>query len=138
MVHAEKQGSLSEITLANGPIGKRKITLGKKNNQNFVQVPFYKLIQQLKYKSESFGISVLLEEESFTSKCSFLDGELITKHDVHEGRHVTRGLFKSKSGILINADVNAVYNIIRKAVPDAISVDGIEGVGFHPCSIAIS
>jgi putative transposase len=116
---------------------KQGITLGRKNNQNFVQLPFHKLIHQLKYKSELVGISVLLEEESFTSKCSFLDGEPITKHECYMGKRMSRGLFKSKKGILINADVNAGYNIIKKAVPNAISADGIEGVGFHPCSVAI-
>ncbi|MDF2958079.1 MAG: Transposase [Candidatus Alkanophagales archaeon MCA70_species_1] len=41
------------------------------------------------------------------------------------------GLFKSKKGIIINADVNAAYNIIRKAIPEAFA-DGVEGVGLHP------
>jgi len=41
-----------------------------------------------------------------------------------------RGLFKSARGT-INADVNAAYNIIRKAIPEAFA-DGIEGVGLHP------
>ncbi len=125
------------IIIGYNHLWKRKITLGRKNNQNFVQLPFYKLIHQLKYKAELVSISVSLEEESFTSKCSFLDGESITKHERYVGRRVSRGLFKSKKGILINADVNAGYNIIKKALPNAISVDGIEGVGFHPYSIAI-
>ena len=50
---------------------------------------------------------------------------------------ISRGLFRTKRGILINADVNAGYNIVKKAVPNAISVDGIEDVGLHPYSIAI-
>ena len=117
---------------------KQKITLGRKNNQNFIQLPFYKLIHQLEYKSELVGISVRVEEESFTSMCSFLDGESINKHERYAGRRVSRGLFKSREGILINADVNAGYNIIKKAIPNAISADGIEVVGFHPYSITIS
>ena len=51
---------------------------------------------------------------------------------------LSNDLFKSKNGVLINADVNAGYNIIKKAIPNAISVDGIEGVGFHPYSINVS
>ena len=117
---------------------KQRIDLGKKNNQNFIQLPFYKLIHQLKHKSQLVGISVIFIEESFTSKCSFLDGEAINKHERYIGRRVSRGLFKSKEGFLINADVNAGYNIIRKAIPNAISADGIEGVGFHLYSLAIS
>lgn len=40
-------------------------------------------------------------------------------------------MYKSKSGKLINADVNGSYNIIRKAIPNAFS-NGIEGVVVHP------
>ena len=111
---------------------KHKITLGKKTNQNFVQLPFYKLIHQLIYKSHLVGISVRLESEFYTSRCSFFDGEPVAKHKRYAGRRVSRGLFKTKEGLLINADVNAGYNILKKALPNAISADGIEGVGFHP------
>ncbi|MBA7507406.1 hypothetical protein ES706_06125 [subsurface metagenome] len=65
------------------------------------------------------------------------DKEPIKKHKKYAGKRINRGLFKSKKGILINADVNAGYNIIKKVVPNAISADGIEGVGLHPYSIAI-
>jgi len=116
---------------------KQKVNMGKINNQKFVQIPFFKLISQIKYKSELFGIDIIIDGESFTSKCSFLDKEPIKKHKKYMGRRVNRGLFKSKKGILINADVNAGYNIIKKVVPNAVSADGIEGVGLHPYSIAI-
>lgn len=116
---------------------KQKINLGKINNQNFVQIPFFKLINQIKYKSELVSIEFFRDDESFTSKCSFLDKEPIKKHKRYVGRRISRGLFRTKRGILINADVNAGYNIVKKAVPNAISVDGIEDVGLHPYSIAI-
>ena len=116
---------------------KQKVNMGKINNQKFVQIPFFKLINQIKYKSELFGIDIIIDGESFTSKCSFLDKEPIKRHKKYMGRRVNRGLFKSKKGILINADVNAGYNIIKKVVPNAVSADGIEGVGLHPYSIAI-
>ena len=108
---------------------KKGVNLGKKNNQNFVQIPFWALIQQIKYKAEERGIEVILVEEDHTSKCSFLDCEPI-EHREYIGRRL-RGLFKSARGI-INADVNAAYNIIRKAIPEAFEADGIEGVGLHP------
>ena len=116
---------------------KQKVNMGKINNQKFVQIPFFKLINQIKYKSELFGIDIIIDGESFTSKCSFLDKEPIKRHKKYMGKRVNRGLFKSKKGILINADVNAGYNIIKKVVPNAVSADGIEGVGLHPYSIAI-
>ena len=40
-------------------------------------------------------------------------------------------MYKSKNGILINADVNGSYNIVRKVFPKAFA-DGIEDVGLHP------
>jgi len=110
---------------------KQEANLGKKNNQNFVQIPFLMLIQQIKYKAEERGIEVLLVEEDHTSKCSFLDNEPVEHRDEYAGRRM-RGLFKSARGTIINADVNAAYNIIRKAIPKAFEADGIEGVGLHP------
>ncbi len=116
---------------------KQKVNMGKINNQKFVQIPFFKLINQIKYKSELVDIDIIIERESFTSKCSFLDKEPIKKHKKYMGKRINRGLFKTKKGILINADVNAGYNIIKKVVPNAVSADGIEDVGLHPYSIAI-
>jgi putative transposase len=112
--------------------------MGKRNNQNFVYIPFSKLVSQIKYKSDLMGIEVILEPESYTSKCSFLDAESIEKHVKYQGRRICRGLYCSQRGIIINADVNGAYNILKKAVPNAISADGIEGVGLHPYSIVIS
>ncbi|MDF2955095.1 MAG: Transposase [Candidatus Alkanophagales archaeon MCA70_species_2] len=86
-------------------------------------------MQQIKYKAEERGVEVIVVEEDHTSKCSFLDGEPIEHRDYIGGRN--RGLFKSARGVIINADVNGAYNIIRKAIPEAFA-DGIEGVGLHP------
>jgi len=112
--------------------------MGAVNNQNFVQVPFLKLLNQIQYKSELVGINIIKEDESYTSKCSFLDQEMVRKCKYYAGKRFTRGLFKTKKGIIINADVNAGYNLIKKAFPNAILADEIEGVGLHPYSIAIT
>jgi len=110
---------------------KQGVKLGKKHTQNFVQLPFKKLINQIQYKAEEHGLKVILHEESHTSKCSFLDQESIEHHEKYVGRRKSRGLFQSAERIVINADVNGAYNIIKKAIPKAF-VDGIEGVGLHP------
>ena len=117
---------------------KQKVKLGKINNQNFVQLPYFKLISLIEYKSKLVGIDIILEKEYYTSKCSFLDNESIQKHKTYAGKRINRGLFRSKKGIIINADVNAGYNIIKKVIPNAVLVDGIEGVGLYPYSITIS
>lgn len=93
---------------------KQNIELGKQSNQNFVQIPFNDLISQLTYKCKQVGIRVVLTEESYTSKCSFLDNEPVQKHSKYQGKRVKRGLFKSAQGNLINADINGSLNILRK------------------------
>lgn len=93
---------------------KQDIQLGSVVNQNFVQLPFYQLISLLKYKCELQGIRFVTTEESYTSKCSFLDLEPISKQKEYLGKRIKRGLFQSKKGIRINADVNGSLNIGRK------------------------
>lgn len=70
----------------------------------------------LKYKCEAKGITVKIQEESYTSKCSFLDDEEVCKHVFYLGKRVKRGLFISSKGIEINADINGAYNILVKAI----------------------
>jgi putative transposase len=111
---------------------KQKINIGRSNNQKFVQIPFLKLVKQIEYKAQLKGIHVLTVNESHTSKCSFLDNELIGKHKKYAGKRISRGLFKTSKGILLNADINGAYNIMKKAFPNAISVDGIEAFGLMP------
>ena len=115
---------------------KQDINIGRVNNQNFVQLPIMRFADLMKYKCELEGIKVVYHEESYTSKCSFLDSEPICKHDKYMGKRVKRGLFVSMNGIKINADVNGAYNIMIKAIPNAFA-DGIEGVGVHPMVLTI-
>ena len=81
---------------------------------------------------QAMGIMVIKQEESHTSKCSFLDNEPIRHHETYQGKRINIGLFRSKKGIIINADVNGGYNILKKAFLNAITVDRIEDVGLHP------
>ena len=110
---------------------KQSIDIGKRNNQNFVSIPHARFIQMLQYKGELAGIKVIVTEESYTSKCSSLDNEVIQKHEQYQGKRIKRGLFRSQDGTLLNADINGAANIIRKAVPNAFA-NGIEGVVVHP------
>ena len=93
---------------------KQDIKLGSVTNQNFVHIPFYQLISLLQYKCELQGIRFITTEESYTSKCSFLDLEEVTKQKEYLGKRVKRGLFQTKEGVRINADVNGSLNIGRK------------------------
>lgn len=119
---------INTLIIGYNPGWKQEINVGKRNNQNFVGIPFYKLIEQLKYKAEIAGINVILTEEGYTSKTSFLDREQPFKRSVYIGSRVKRGLFKSAAHRL-NADVNGAGQIMRKVVPDKLvyTNEGIEG-----------
>ena len=100
---------------------KDKINIGRRNNQNFVQIPFAKIIEILRYKCEDRGIVLVEQEESYTSKASFLDldeipvyGEENGVKPEFSGRRVSRGLYIAKDGRKIHADVNGAFNILRK------------------------
>jgi len=92
---------------------KQNSDMSKQNNQNFVSIPFDTLINMLKYKLEEIDVKVEIVEEAYTSKCSALDREDVGKHDEYCGKRVKRGLFRSKDGRTVNADVNGSYNILR-------------------------
>jgi putative transposase len=118
---------------------KQDINIGRRNNQNFVCIPFESLLQKLAYKCEDAGIRFVKQEESYTSKCSFLDGESMEHHDHYLGRRVKRGLFRSANGARINADVNGSYNIMRKAFPEAMQLAGGDTrCALHPVRITIT
>ena len=117
---------------------KKEINLGSRTNQNFVNVPHTRLIEILEYKAELVGIKVIVHEESYTSKSSFLNldpipvyGEAGADDIVFSGKRIHRGMYKTNNGRLINADVNGSYNSLRKAIPDAFS-EGIESCVVQP------
>jgi putative transposase len=136
IIQYAKSKNIDTIIIGHNNGWKQSADIGKRNNQNFVQLPFNTLINQIRYKAEEIGINVIVQDESHTSKCSFLDDESIEHHETYVGKRIKRGVFKSAKGTLIHADLQAVYNIIRKAVPEAFA-DGIEGIGLYPRSLSI-
>ena len=128
---------IGTLVIGHNPEWKQEINIGKRNNQNFVNIPHARFIAMLTYKAQLVGIRVIVTEESYTSKCSFLDNEPIGKHEQYMGKRVKRGLFRSADGHCYHADVNGSYNIIRKVVPDAFG-KGIVGAAVHPCRLAIA
>ncbi len=129
--------NINTLIIGNNKGWKQDTNIGKVNNQNFVSIPHYKLIRMLTYKCEMEGISVEIVSEEYTSKCSFLDMEEIKEHDSYLGKRIKRGLYKSSTGVLINADVNGSYNILRKCKPNAFA-DGVLGVVVHPHILCLS
>jgi IS605 OrfB family transposase len=116
---------------------KTEIALGKPTNQNFVSIPHSRLIEMLEYKARLVGIDVIVQEESYTSRANFLGLDSIPvygkteKAPVFTGKRIKRGLYKTSVGQLINSDVNAAYNILSKAIPNAFS-NGIGSCVVQP------
>jgi putative transposase len=131
-----KENQIATLVIGKNDGWKQAVDMGKRNNQNFVQIPHARFIEMLEYKSKLAGIKTVIIEESYTSKCSFLDLETIAKHETYAGKRIKRGLFRASDGRLINADVNGSYNILRKAVPNAFA-NGIEAVAVQPLFVSI-
>ncbi len=134
---------IGTLIIGKNPLWKQEVTMGRRNNQTFVNIPHARFISMLTYKAELVGIQVIVGEESYTSKASFLDLDPISTYGkvkqepVFSGRRVKRGLYKSKSGKKLNADVNGSYNILRKVAPNAIRGKGVEDAVVHPVRLHV-
>jgi len=146
IVKLAKNNNINTIIVGKNEQWKQNINIGKVNNQKFVSIPHSRFIEMIQYKCEKEGLNFKINEESYTSKASFLDLDEIPTYNSKNketynfsGYRKYRGLYKSKiTGKQINADVNGSYNIIRKAIPNVFKNDGIEGVGVHPIIKQIS
>ncbi|MFX0184631.1 MAG: RNA-guided endonuclease InsQ/TnpB family protein [Candidatus Hodarchaeota archaeon] len=126
------KNDIGRLVIGYNPTWKQKCRLGKINTQNFITIPYHKLIHQLEFKAQEKRITVIKQDENHSSKCSFLDNEPIQHSNNYLGKQVSRGLFKSQKGIIINADVNGAYNIMKKAVLNTFAIDRKMVTGLHP------
>ena len=101
------------IVIGNNHGWKQNSDMGNKTNQNFVSIPYKMLVDMISYKARLVGIEVRIVSESYTSGTSYLDGEIPDAAYYDRNRRIRRGLFRSNTGICINADVNAAYQIIK-------------------------
>ena len=144
------ESGIGVLVIGKNDAWKQEINMGKRNNQQFVQIPHARFIQMLTYKAELVGITVLITEESYTSKASFLDCNPLpvrnpndkTEH-TFSGKRVKRGLYRASGKRYINADVNGAYNIVRKVAPDAFPAEGVEDGRLttyvvHPARITLA
>lgn len=116
---------LGTIIIGKNKNWKQNANMGKVNNQKFVQIPHARLIDMIEYKAEEYGIKVIKTEESYTSKASALDFDPMPEYGkegkvkpVFSGKRVKRGLYRTKDGRMINADLQAAINIARKVLGD--------------------
>ena len=113
---------IGRIVLGYNEDFQRNSNIGSINNQNFVNIPYGKLRDKLIYLCKLYGIEFKLQEESYTSKASFFDGDEIPIYDkenlqeyIFSGKRIKRGLYQTSTGKLINADCNGALNILRKS-----------------------
>lgn len=124
---------------------KQKLNLGSRTNQNFIYMPTGKLKIRISQLCEQYGILFLETEESYTSKSSFLDSDILPTFGEkpegwkESGTRITRGLYQSKDGIQINADCNGAANILRKVSAKlSINLDGVSrGALIAPLRVQI-
>jgi putative transposase len=128
---------IGHLVIGNNQGWKQNINIGKRNNQNFTNIPHDKLICMLSYKAQLVGIKVTVTEESYTSKASALDCDILPIYTanseikpVFSGKRVKRGLYTTDTGRVINADTNGSMNIARKVIPNVF--EGIEALPFVP------
>ncbi|TJX59537.1 transposase [Soehngenia saccharolytica] len=120
---------IDTIIIGKNEAWKKNVNIGKANNQKFVAIPYKQLIEMIQYKAIDNNIKVIVTEESYTSKASFLDYDLIPKYGenknityIFSGKRVKRGLYRTSTGLFVNADVNGAYNVILKVIPEAFSL----------------
>jgi putative transposase len=134
---------IGTLVIGKNPYWKQDPTMRKKDKQHFVQLPHARFIDMLTYKAKLVGIQVRVQEESYTSKASFLDLDFMPVYGEEEGefafsgRRVKRGMYKSKQGHKINADINGSYNIMRKALPNVFQNNGIEDANKALASLVV-
>ena len=133
---------IGALVIGKNPLWKQEVNLGRRTNQQFVAIPHARFIEMLTYKAELVSIAVVVNEESYTSKASFLDADPLpiygaerTETHTFSGKRVKRGLYRAANGRRIHADVNGAYNILRKAVPNSFG-QGIEAVVVRPMRLA--
>ena len=107
------QERIGTIVIGSNSGWKQNVKLGNITNQHFVSIPYKMLTDQIQYKAHLAGIEVKTVREDYTSGTSFIDGEMPVKENYDRSRRIHRGLFRSNTGILINADVNAAYQIMK-------------------------
>ncbi|HEY4385686.1 MAG TPA: transposase, partial [Ktedonobacteraceae bacterium] len=136
---------IGTLVIGKNPLWKQEVNMGKRNNQQFVQLPHARFMDQLSYKARLVGITVMLQEESYTSKASFLDGDSIptyrpdrSEKPVFSGKRIARSWYQASDGTVIHADINGSYNILRKSNSDLLQLGrGVVGTAVSPRRLAV-
>jgi len=132
------------LVIGKNPLWKQDVNMGKRNNQQFVNIPHARFIDQLTSKAKRVGIQVLLQEESSTSKASVLDRDPIPTYQANQaekpvfsGTRIARSWYRASDGTIIHADINGSSNMLRKSSSDLSQVGrGGAGAAVRPRRLA--
>ena len=123
----------------------RNSNIGKANNQTFVNIPFGKLREKLEYLCKLYSLRFVEQEESYTSKSSFFDMDILPKFEADKpqtysflGKRIKRGVYQTSKGYIFNADINGALNILRKSNVVDLEVLYSRGVVDTPTRIRIA
>ena len=129
---------IGSIVIGHNKGWKQETHCGKRNNQNFVSIPYNKFFNMLKYKAENFGIQFILTEESYSSKVDHSALEPMKHSENYLGKRVKRGLFKRADDKVINADLNGAVGILRKVIDESLFKEIVNrGFVVNPVKINI-
>jgi putative transposase len=134
---------IGTLIIGKNAFWKQEVEMGKRNNQAFVQIPHTRFIEMVRYKAALVGITVIITEESYTSKASFFDRDAMPVYDPNDqANHMFSGRrdgrwYRVKGRYPIHADVNGSYNIGRKVFPTAFDGLGIEASAVRPRRLAV-
>ena len=140
--HLDQHG-IGKLIIGKNEGWKQSVNLGKKVNQSFTIIPHARLIEMLIYKGQLQGIEVIVTEESYTSRASFLSLDPIPSYGDDNAREIkfsgyreSRGMYKERGKkTRINSDISGSYNIMRKVIPEIFNGRGIGGVVVRPVRI---
>lgn len=136
---------IGKLVVGYNPGIKQKINIGRSNNQNFVQIPFWQLRKKLEALCSRYGIEYLEQEESYTSKASFYDRDKVPVYNADNpekhkfsGRRIKRGLYRTKDKHLVSSDINGSANILAKCIHGLSWERVSSGFLANPLRITIS
>ena len=138
------QNNIGTLVVGYNETFQRNVNIGKVNNQIFTNLPFGMLRQKLEYLCQLENIQFIKQEESYTSKASFFDNDIIPVYNFDNpidyefsGKRVKRGLYQTKNGYKFNADINGALNILKKSNTVDSQVLSSRGVVNTPLRIRI-
>lgn len=139
------KNNIGSLVIGYNPTIQKDSNMGKRNNQNFVNIPIGQLRESIRFLCKIHGILYKEQEESYTSKASFFDNDDLPIYNADNpqeykfsGKRITRGQYQSKNGKIINADVNGALNILRKSKLVDLSILQCSGDLDTPLRIRIA